>query len=142
MPKSQGSHKTTPQLQQLICENALAGVPLSHLAHIFNRPLQTIQSIVKGRAERGDYKNAPQSGCPLKLNERAVWHFGLTIHCDQHQSFANITQMINSALLSPVSPNTVHITLKTSLGMSKCIVAMKPFINDKQQVRGCNGRKT
>ena len=84
MPKSQGSHETTPQLRQLICENALAGVPLSHLAHIFNCPLRTIQSIVKRRAEQGDYENAPRSGRPLKLNERAVQHLGLTIHRDRH----------------------------------------------------------
>ena len=80
-------------------------------------------------------QNAPRSGRQLKLNERAVWHLGLTIHRDQHQSLANITQTINSALPSPVSPNTVRIALKTRLGMSKRIAAMKPFINDKQQVK-------
>ena len=135
MPESQGCHETTPQLWQLICENALAGVPLSYLASIFNRPLRTIQVIVKRRAKQGDYENAPQSGRPPKLNERAVWHLSLTIHRDRHQSLANMTQMINSALPSPVTPDTMRTTLKTRLSMSKRIAAMKPFINAKQQAK-------
>ena len=133
MSTASGRSETTPLIRQLICEQAQAGIPLSQLALVFQHPLHTIQHIVKTQVNTADYENAPRTGRPQKINERALRHLSRIIHHNHRQSLANITHSINAALPVPVTPATVRNTLKTCLGISQCIAAKKPFINAAQQ---------
>ena len=67
MPKQLGSHKTTPELRNSICEQAATGQPLSQIAALLYRPLCTVQAIVKRGAERGYNEMNPKQKGHQKL---------------------------------------------------------------------------
>ena len=123
MPKALGCRETSAELRELICQQAAAGTPLSQIAFFFNRPLRSIQSIVKRSTERGDYENAPRSGRPPKLTDRALRRLSLSVSRDHRQT----------DIPTPVCARTVHTALKTRLGISNRIAAKKPFITAAQR---------
>jgi transposase len=133
MPKALGCRETSAELRELICQKAATGTPLSQITFFFNRPLRTIQSIVKRSTERGDYENAPRSGRPPKLTDRALRRLSLSVTHDHRQTLRDITDSINTDIPAPVCARTVHTALKTRLGISSRIAAKKPFITAAQR---------
>src|SRR5258708_5707805 len=133
MPKAPGCRETSAELRKLICQQASAGTPLSQIAFFFDRPLRTVQSIIKRSTERGDYENAPRSGRPPKLTERALRRLSLSVSWDRRQTLHDITDSINANISTPVCARTVHTALKHHLGISSHIAAKKPFITVAQR---------
>ena len=133
MPKALGCREISAELRGLICQQAAAGTPLSSNRFLLNRPLHTIQSIVKRSTnERSDYENAPRSGRPPKLTDRALRCLSLSVSCDRRQILQDITDSINTDIPAPVCARTVHTALKTRLGISSRIAAKKPSITAAQ----------
>jgi len=102
MPKAPGCRETSAELRKLICQQASAGTPLSQITFFFDRPLCTVQSIVKRSTECGDYENAPRSGRPPKLTERALRRLSLSVSWDRCQTLHDITDSINANISTPV----------------------------------------
>ena len=72
MPKQLGVPNTGPELRKLVCDEAFSGIPLITISDQLDRPLPTIQSIVKRGKERGHNEDNPRSGRPSKINDRAL----------------------------------------------------------------------
>ena len=138
MPKTAGSHETSPELRKIICDNAFFGTPLREIAHFTNISVRTIQSIVARGTERGHNENAPRSGRPPKLNESDLRYAKLLIYRDRRESLTNITQMINETIPSPVQPSTLQRHLEALYELSKYVAAKKPFINENQRKKRLN----
>jgi len=71
MPKQAESHNTTPELCHAICEMASKGFPtwlIADLSHVSDR---TVQRLIQNQRVRGHSQDAPRSGHPRKLDERA-----------------------------------------------------------------------
>jgi transposase len=141
MPKSAGTHETTPQLRKIICDNASAGKPLRDIADFTNIPLRTVQSIVLRGSKRGHNENAPRSGRPSKLDDRTLRHAKIHIYRDRRQPLTKITDLVNETIPSPVHPSTVRTGLNSYFGLSIHVAAKKPFINITQRKKRLNWAK-
>jgi hypothetical protein len=87
---------------------------------------------VSRAATRGHHENAPHSGRPTKLDERAICHANILALRDRRQSLTDITHLVNETIPSPVHPATVRNALKSHFSMSKYVAAKKPYINAMQ----------
>jgi transposase len=128
MPKITGKENTTPQLCALIYSKHQEGMTTGDIATFVNAHPQTIQRIIKNYNERGHHDDAPRTGRPHKLDERALRHIKISLEGNRRQCLSNLTSDINNALTSPVHPDTVHRTIHTQLGMNACVAAKKPFL--------------
>ena len=135
MPKVLGCPETSAELRALVCQQASTSVPLSQISLFLNRPLRTIQSIVKRGAERGHHMNAPRTGRHPILDERALRRLHRCVTQDRRQTLQDITDSINTAIPAPVCSRTISTALKTRLGISNRIAAKKPFVNAKQRAK-------
>jgi transposase len=135
MPKSAGTRETTPQLRKIICDNASAGRPLREIADFTDLSLRTVQSIVSRGVKRGHHENAPRSGRPSKLDNRTLRHAKIVIDRDRRQTLADMTDLVNETIPSPVHTSTVAKSLKSNFGISIHVAAKKPFINATQRIK-------
>jgi transposase len=128
MPKSSGSHNTTPELRSVIFGMAEAGIPPSEIANFGNITIRTVQRILKNYKDRGHHDDTPRSGRPPKLDDRAIRHLKISVEKNRRQSFHDLTSIINNTVASPVSVATVRHTVNDKLGMNARVAAKKPYL--------------
>jgi transposase len=101
---------------------------MTEIASITDVNRSTVSRILKRHDERGHHNDAPRSGRPPKLDERAIRHIKFTIEPNRRQSLSDVTSLINNSLLSPVSSKTVVRVLHDKMNMHGRIAAKKPFL--------------
>jgi transposase len=134
MPKALGEHNTAPALRALICDKASAGVPLPEIAIFTNVSLRTIQRILKNHKEWGYDEDAPRSGRPKKMDDRALRHLKIALEGNRRQSLRDLTNIVNTFIPSPISTDTVQRALTTQLDMGAYIAAKKPYLTQKHKL--------
>lgn len=133
MTKQLGSKNTNPHLQSLICNMAHSGIPTSQIALDLKCSQHTVQEILRRGKERGFYEDAPRSGRPSKLSDRAIRHLKINIEANRRQTLANITHDLNLSLPSPVAPSTVRRAMEVHENLSSHMAAKKPFLTHRQK---------
>ena len=129
MPKLVGTENTHLILRSLICHHSQNGIPPPEIANLTGVHLRTVQRIVKNYKERGYYEDAPRSGRPPKLDQRAIRHLNRHVDHNRRQSLANITRDVNNFNTSHVVPRTVKHAMNGILGLNARVAAKKPFLN-------------
>ena len=135
MPKQLGARNTTPAERLAIIHMAKSLVPLAEIANSFNRPLRTVQQVLKNHKDRGHVEDLPRSGRPTKINDRAIRHLKKFIDSDRRQKLGDITHSLNTVLSQPVSPRTVSRVIHDRLEMRACHARRKPFLSEDHKKR-------
>ena len=79
--------------------------------------------------EREYYEDAPRSGQPSKLDDRALCHLNITLERDRHQTLPALTNIINTFTASPVHRETVRRAMANHLGMDAYLAVKKPYLS-------------
>jgi transposase len=134
MPKAPGTHNTAPALRSLICSKAADNVSLPEIANFANVTVRTIQRILKNHDERGYDEDAPRSGRPSKLDDRALRHLKFTLEDNRRQSIPTLTNIVNTFITSPISTDTTRRAITRKLGMGAFIAAKKPYLSQAHRL--------
>jgi transposase len=128
MPKLVGTKNTHPDLRSLIYNHAQSGTSLPEIANLYGVHLRTVQRILKNYQERGYHIDAPRSGRPPRLDQRAIRHLNHHVERNRRQPLADITQHVNTFTIPPVASRTVKRALNKALGLNAHVAAKKPFL--------------
>src|ERR1700733_1226599 len=115
MPKQVGDENTTPALRDAMFQMAQQGFNNLVIAKTFGRTRRTVRRILKNYRTRGHHSDAPRSGRPRKIDERASRRIKRVLEVDRRHTLGDVTNLTRFVLGGPVAPRTVSRFLNRDL---------------------------